>query len=156
MEFSCIIEQWALPYNKACDVLAYKIRTNKFLINRNVTKSHSLLYTTAVWNISLDSTYMMIILVKFWLKWKNKNRLGTKNWWFNGYRIILISKYKMAELHTLNVSSGPTSKHGGSVEKIEPNDLTFPQLQAAKDKLESEIQALGRLLQSVCLYSHPA
>ncbi|RKF62038.1 26S proteasome non-ATPase regulatory subunit 9 [Erysiphe neolycopersici] len=53
----------------------------------------------------------------------------------------------MENLHTVNVPSGP--KSGLNYQTgIKTEDLTFAQLQAKKDNLESEIRALGSVLDS--------
>jgi hypothetical protein len=56
---------------------------------------------------------------------------------------------RMVDLHTPTVASGPTS--GGYSNGVPKDQLSLQELIAEKDRLETELKALGQVLDSVSI-----
>jgi 26S proteasome non-ATPase regulatory subunit 9 len=64
--------------------------------------------------------------------------------------MINISRYLiMDDIHAPTVSSGPTSS--GYSNGIPKEQLSLQELIAEKDRVETELKALGQVLDSVCM-----
>ncbi len=57
---------------------------------------------------------------------------------------------RMENIHTPSVASGPTTHHGTSSQTA-TDTLSLMELMAEKDKVESELTALGSVLESVSI-----
>jgi 26S proteasome non-ATPase regulatory subunit 9 len=55
----------------------------------------------------------------------------------------------MDDIHAPTVSSGPTS--GGFTNGVPKEQLSLQELIAERDRVETELKALGQVLDSVCL-----
>jgi hypothetical protein len=58
---------------------------------------------------------------------------------------------RMDDLHAPTVSSGPTT--GGYANGVPKEQLSLQELMAEKDRVETELKALGHVLDSVRFYS---